>query len=572
MEIIVGSETYRVHRHTMAAKSDYFRAVISSQLKEAKENRIIIEDLDPEIMGTIVEFCYTNQVSLNDDNFRQVLSAAFRFCMESLKDVCMKFIEPRISVLNFIELIQLYKMYGLKHLLHNAIGFCLENLDIVCEAPTFFDIEEDIWEILLPDDRLNLTESGIFRALVKWTEHDLENRQAAFERLVKHVRFATIDASELSELSDLELATISESCKELTAKAKYYLKLKCQDRHLLYEPLVGISATPRRNLRNCQRMYAIGGCGYPRSGSFGYPETLSSVEIYDPNTDTWTEAAPMHSPREDFGCAVLGDYIYVAGGLRGNKTLNTFERYSIAKDTWQSLPSMPRSRRNVGLVALGGYLYAIGGSDIFDHCNMVERFHPGDTEWHDCAPMLISRPCAAYVALDGYIYAIGGDSESHTRTTLERYDPKTDSWCLLSPLSRGFEQLQFTCYKGMIHVMCRVYRSWPLLEFFVYNPFTDRWSNSTRLPTGRWPVAGCCLPNSTNWIEFVEFGRQLYAVGVLTKDSILSFVGSYNPETKQWTTRSSMMSGRVRYGLIVHPQRNFLDSNVLASLVMGHTQ
>jgi len=65
-------------------------------------------------------------------------------------------------------------------------------------------------EILLPDERFNLSENGIMRALVRWTEHNLENRQASFGRLVKHVRFALIDASELSELSRLKLAIMSE--------------------------------------------------------------------------------------------------------------------------------------------------------------------------------------------------------------------------------------------------------------------------------------------------------------------------------------------------------------------------
>jgi len=45
MEIIVGSETYRVHRVIMAAKSDYLGAVMSSKLKEAKEHRVMIKDL-----------------------------------------------------------------------------------------------------------------------------------------------------------------------------------------------------------------------------------------------------------------------------------------------------------------------------------------------------------------------------------------------------------------------------------------------------------------------------------------------------------------------------------------------
>jgi len=556
MEIIVGPETFRVHRLAMAAKSDYFRTVMSSQLREARENRVIIEDVDPEIMRTVIEFCYTNEVSLNDNNFRQVLSAAFRFCMESLKDLCVEFIQPRMSPSNCTGLIHSFQLYSLKHLLDIAIGFCLENFDLIHKTPKFSDIEEHVWEILLPDDRLNLSESGIFRALVKWAEHDLENRKAAFERLVKHVRFATIDASELEKLSVLKLARMSGSCKELIEKAKYHQETEYQDRHSEDEPLAEVSATQRRNLKNCQRMYAIGGRAYARSGSFRYFETLSSVEIFNHNTDEWTEAAPMHSQREEFGCALFGDDIYVAGGIHGGQTLNTFERYSIANDTWQSLPAMPTARHGLGLVALGEYLYAIGGSNMlisYDHLDLVERFHPGERRWDSCARMLIPRLCATYVALGGYIYAIGGNSKSYVRTTLEKYDPETDSWCRLTSLFQVIERFQCTCYKGTIQIMRLDERTRSHLELFVYNPSTDRWTEM-RAPTDR------------RCIEFVELGRELYAVGGPTNDSTLNLVKSYNPETYQWTARTGTTTNRSSCGLIVHPQRMFPDKHLLAPL------
>ena len=558
MEIIVGSEAYRVHRVIMAAKSDYFRAVMSSQLKEAKENRVIIEDVDPEIMKTVIEFCYTNQVSLNDDNMDQLLSAAFRFCMESLKKLCVRFIGPRITASNCTRLIHSFQQQGPKQLLDMAIGFSLENFDLVCKTTNFSDIEEDIWEILLLDERLNLPESGIFRALVKWTEHDLENRKAAFERLVKHVRFATIDASELSELCSLELVTVSESCKELIAKAKSYSETENQDKQSEGEPVPDVSATPRRNLKNLQRMYAIGGRGCDLSdspdSSVHHYDTLSSVEIYDPNTDKWTQAAPMQSPRMNFGCAVLGDYIYVAGGLSNGRYLYTFERYSIAKNTWQSLPNVLRPRIDLELVELDGYLYAIGGS-LSGSVDWVERFCPGEAKWHDCAPMHIERCNAAYVALGGYIYAIGGDgSDFFMRTTLERYDPKTNSWCVLSPLLRSIKRFECTTYSGKIYVMCWGQDSRTDPRLFVYSPARDRWFVSPKAPSNR------C-------IRFVEFGRQLYGFGGLTEDSVLNFVESYNQETKQWTRRAGVMSKRTRYGLIIHPQRDFPDTHILCSLV-----
>ena len=558
MEIIVGSETFRVHRVIMATKSDYFRAVMSSELKEAKENRVIIKDLDPEIMKTVIEFCYTNQVSLNDDNFHQVLSAAFRFCMESLKDVCMKFIEPRISPSNCTGLIHSFHQFGLQHLLDRALGFCLENFDLVCETPEFFDIEEHVWEILLPDDRLNLSESGIFRALVKWTEHDLENRRAAFVRLIDHVRFGTISARELSEVGSFELATMSIwLCKEIIAKVKNYSETERQKKQSEDEPLAEVSATPRRNLRNCQRIYSIGGICYSQSGNSCSILPLSSVEIYNPITNQWTEAAPMHSPRDYFGCAVLDDHIYAAGGSNEDGILNTFERYSIANDTWQSLPNMIKPREKLGLVALGEYLYAIGGSDIHPIFDVVERFRPGDTEWHSCAPMLIPRSRAAYVALDGYIYAIGGDCGSWQikKITLERYDPKTDSWCRLNYLYADFERIECTCYNGEIHMTCMPYPdSWPYLKFFVYNPSRNSWY---KLPIMR-------IDRRHN---FFELARQLYAVA-LEPSYTRDFIKSYNRETKQWTARTRMVKACTGYSLIVHPQRNFPDEHLSAPLLV----
>jgi len=566
MEIIVGSETFHVHRVIMAAISEYFKAVMSNKMREATENRVIIDGVDPDTMKTVIEFCYTNQVSLNDDNFNQVLSAAFRFCVQPLQDKCIKFIQSMICASNCTRLIHLFQQYDLEHLHDKAIGICLENFDLVCETPKFFDIDEDLWKILLPAESLNLSESGIFRALVKWTEHDLENRKAAFERLVKQVRFATIDASELSELSSFKLATISESCKELIAKVKNYLEIKRQDKQSGSEALAEISATPRRNLRNCQRMYAIGGRGYVLSDSPGssryHRETLSSVEIYDPNTDTWTEAAPMHSRRTRFGCTVLDDHIYVAGGSNedgplissvGYSVLNNFERYSIAQNAWEILPMMSHPRRDLALVALGKDLYAIGGYDGHQILSMVERFCPDERKWNSCAPMISERSLAAHAVLDGYIYVIGGEIWEIAK--LEKYDPKTDSWCSLVSVPGLNKRLECTYHGADIYIMGWPGPSTSKLQFLVFNP--------SRMSGYKLPE----VPIDKRHSKFLEFGRQLFAVSWKYLDDTKDVLVSYNRETRQWSPRAGMSTEGAERGYIVHPQRSYPDHNELIYLM-----
>ena len=65
----------------------------------------------------------------------------------------------------------------------------------------------------------------------------------------------------------------------------------------------------------------------PRAGGYSenYTATLDSVEVYDPNTQAWSLAPPMPTPRGDLMCTtlngalvVIGGYYDPTGGLAGN--------------------------------------------------------------------------------------------------------------------------------------------------------------------------------------------------------------------------------------------------------------
>jgi kelch-like protein 10 len=53
---------------------------------------------------------------------------------------------------------------------------------------------------------------------------------------------------------------------------------------------------------------------------------LKCVERYDWRRSQWFTMAPMHEKRASFGCAALGEFIYVIGGYDGKFRLNTVER------------------------------------------------------------------------------------------------------------------------------------------------------------------------------------------------------------------------------------------------------
>ncbi len=89
--------------------------------------------------------------------------------------------------------------------------------------------------------------------------------------------------------------------------------------------------------------------------------TVADVDVFDPQTSTWSKAVPLPEPRSSHGTAIVDDKIYVIGGwaLNGAMDSGTWASTMLVgqlKDgqlTWTSQPTTLRSR------ALGSLLWDI---------------------------------------------------------------------------------------------------------------------------------------------------------------------------------------------------------------------
>ena len=108
-------------------------------------------------------------------------------------------------------------------------------------------------------------------------------------------------------------------------------------------------------------LYAVGGLTVE-----GKPFT-AAVERYDPGTDSWTAVRPMGTGRGNPGVVATGGKVYVVGGAEGilgvaTTALTTGEVYDPQTDTWSALEPLPVGRASLGAeIAPDGSLLAIGG-------------------------------------------------------------------------------------------------------------------------------------------------------------------------------------------------------------------
>ena len=105
---------------------------------------------------------------------------------------------------------------------------------------------------------------------------------------------------------------------------------------------------------------------YAFGGALDYKgTTLSRVEEYDPATDTWTRKAAMPTARTCLSTSAVDGKIYAIGGSPGYgqwyQGLSTVEEYDPATDTWTRKADMPTARSGLVTCAVNGKMYAIGG-------------------------------------------------------------------------------------------------------------------------------------------------------------------------------------------------------------------
>src|SRR6266699_1041972 len=123
---------------------------------------------------------------------------------------------------------------------------------------------------------------------------------------------------------------------------------------------------------------AHGGKVFVFGGCTGNATVTSEVDMYNPETDTWTTGlAPMPTARASLVAGHSGQRIYTIGGWDGGSAQNVNEVYNIAGNSWSMGTAMPTARLEAGTHSHGGTVYVVGGATAFGSSIAVnEMFKP----------------------------------------------------------------------------------------------------------------------------------------------------------------------------------------------------
>ncbi|NXW17577.1 KLHL1 protein, partial [Circaetus pectoralis] len=455
--LIAGNRKIPAHRLVLSSVSDYFAAMFTSDVCEAKQEEIKMEGIDPNALWDLVQFAYTGCLELKEDTIENLLAAACLLQLPQVVEVCCHFLMKLLHPSNCLGIRAFADAQGCTELMKVAHNYTMENIMEVIRNQEFLLLPAEELHKLLASDDVNVPdEETIFHALMMWVKYDMQTR-------CNDLRISSIFYSQSCHsqiLADLENHVLFKDdleCQKLILEAMKY--------HLLPERRT-LMQSPRTKPRKSTvgTLYAVGGMDNNKGAT--------TIEKYDLRTNIWIQAGVMNGRRLQFGVAVIDDKLFVIGGRDGLKTLNTVECYNPKTKAWTVLPPMSTHRHGLGVTVLEGPIYAVGGHDGWSYLNTVERWDPQSQQWTFVASMSIARSTVGVAALNG------------------KYDPKTDTWTMVAPLSMPRDAVGVCLLGDKLYAVGGYDGQTYLNTMEAYDPQTNEWTQMASLNIGR---AGACV-------------------------------------------------------------------------------
>ncbi|HEY2714451.1 MAG TPA: kelch repeat-containing protein [Chthoniobacterales bacterium] len=295
---------------------------------------------------------------------------------------------------------------------------------------------------------------------------------------------------------------------------------------------------------------------------------LSTNEILDPTTNTWSAKTRMPTAREGFGLAAasggqdgnwtveapmpgpgyalraafVNGKVYAISGFSVDSSEWRLNRiYDPANNTWTlgtPLPDLGDGyplRQFFGCAAVGTKIYVIGGDtggtgfrntnfeyDTVANSWTTKAVLPGDP-----------RSGLAAVNLNGKVYVIGGYLlDNGTSTHVDIYDPSNDTWSSGTPLPSGRAEAAAAVVNGKIYLAAGNDSTGSLLSTaLVFDPAN---------PTAWQPIAPLPIVGNASG-QSVSLDGKFFIIGCgsgVTQDNT---VQAYDPVSNTWSTNYSLL-------------------------------
>jgi N-acetylneuraminic acid mutarotase len=509
-----GTTTFSAHALCLSAASGYFDALYAgSDWADASGAITMLPEVPAHALEACLEFIYAGEATIGDAaHLPAVLAAAAYLQIPEMLAAAEATMTSHLGPTTALHTWQIADRHGFATLAAAAAAAAARHFAAVVASEAWVSAPIECVRELLRADRLVVAnETQVYDAAVAWLR----------------AQTPPIGAEDAAALLGLvRFPLLSRDFMKETVRTEPLLKTPA-GLEMLVDVLQAstFGDTTRRRI-GFERIYVFGGC--------------STMECYDPATNTWEVMAPSGGPPSFHHCGatVYDGKIYVIGGYDSDLIFVTnsakVNRYDPATNAWEAMASMETQRRLPGVAVIDGKIYAAGGygarsgvgNEDTSFQQTVEQYTPETNTWKAVAPMAAKRYAPAAAVINGKLYVAGGlgagAGASAVLNTVERYDPATNTWDAVASMGTARCRAGSAVLDGKLYVFGG--RSRPggaaLDTVERYDPTSGAWEALASMVMKRLDHAGTVIDG------------KLYAIGGCQGDN--DTVERYDPNTNTW--------------------------------------
>uniref|UniRef100_A0A673K8N3 BTB domain-containing protein n=1 Tax=Sinocyclocheilus rhinocerous TaxID=307959 RepID=A0A673K8N3_9TELE len=472
IEIVMDDKTYNVSKSKLIEKSDYFRALYSSGMRESAEDSVQLRGLSAPGLELVLEFINTSKVQVANETLEDLIETASFLQVTSI----LKLLLSEIKQENCVELFKLSDVYGM----HDLRKACLKFM------------------------------SCYYHPML---------RRPEFRMLPAPLRDQVRDMRMKGTATLVAIGDFTDTCLDLANQDEPWSMLRYNELEQRWKPLANNLPQDMINVRGYgsavldNYLFIVG--GYRMTS-----QEISVAHCYNPCKNEWNHVAPLNQKRynslliwpfivvcpvqvsalsvsrSNFKLLAVSGKLYAVGG----HCLSTVECYSPEQDWWTCVASLPDPLAEFSACECQGMIYVMGGYTSRDRNTNVLRYCPASDTWS------VFRSCSAHVrkqqmlSVEDTIYLVGGYthelepaelgrrrlSQTEDMLTVQSYNVQTGEWLQLKEnTSKSGLNLTCTLHNDGIYIMSRDVSLPTSLEhrvFLKYNIFSDAWEAFRRFP------------------------------------------------------------------------------------------